>query len=69
MVAELIGGYYDGRDVVSWTRDAQGARVWRKQRAEYVCYLKRSDLEEKAERDTKYIHENLTSKVLPGYKG
>lgn len=35
----------------------------------YSFYKTGTQVAEKAKRDTAYIHENLTSKVLPGYKG
>ncbi len=35
----------------------------------YSVYKTSVQVKEKAERDTKYINENLTSKALPGYKG
>lgn len=36
---KAVGGYFDYRDIVSWTRDAEGKRVTSKQRAEFACYL------------------------------
>lgn len=35
----------------------------------YSVYKTGTQVTEKARRDTRYIHENMTSKVLPGYKG
>ncbi len=37
--------------------------------AGYSVYQTGKQVKEKAVRDTQYIHENLTNKVLPGYKG
>lgn len=36
---KAIGAYFDGRDIVSWTRDDAGRRVLSKSRAEFACYL------------------------------
>jgi len=43
-MVEAIGAFYDGRDVVSWTRDPGGRRVWRRARAEHSCYLRSADV-------------------------
>ena len=44
--ATVIGAYYDGREIRSWTRDASGKRVWNARRAEHVCYLRTEDISE-----------------------
>lgn len=44
MTQQAIGAYFDGRDVVSWTRRPDGVREWRRTKGEHACWLKTADI-------------------------
>lgn len=41
-----VGAYFDGREIVTWSRDEGGGRVLARHRAEHACYLRTADVAE-----------------------
>lgn len=46
----VVGAYFDGREIRYWTRAEDGRREWQRARADFACYLATADITEDVRR-------------------